>query len=72
MDISCSNIFPNILSWAREKKEKNKQMGLYQTKKLLHSKNTPQKTKKPKPKPKTKNYQQNENTTYWMGEHSNQ
>ena len=35
--ISCSNIFANIAPWERKRKEKKKQMGLYETKKLLHS-----------------------------------
>ena len=38
----------------RETKEKNKQMGLHQTKKCLHSKG---------------NHQQNEKTAHWMGDH---
>ena len=37
----------------KENKSKNKQMVLHQTEKLLHSKG---------------NHQQNEKTTYWMGE----
>ena len=36
--ISHSNIFSDISPQARETTEKNKQMGLHQTKKLLHSK----------------------------------
>ena len=38
-DISCSNgfFFANISPRARKIKEENKQMGLHQTKKLLHS-----------------------------------
>ena len=35
--ISHSSIFADISSWTREIKEKNKQMGLHQIKKLLHS-----------------------------------
>ena len=31
------DIFADISSWTREIKEKNKQMGLHQIKKLLHS-----------------------------------
>ena len=38
LDISRSNIFFNISPQARETKEKDKQMGLNQTKKFLHSK----------------------------------
>ena len=45
-----SNIFADIPPWAR----KNKQMGLHQTKKLLHNKG---------------NQQQNEKVTHCMGEH---
>ena len=49
MAIFFSDIFP----WGRETKEKNKQMELHQTKKVLHSKGN-----------KT-----NEKTTNWTGEH---
>ena len=38
LDISLSKFFPDILPWAKETKEKNKQMGIHQTKKFLHSK----------------------------------
>ena len=37
-DIAHSNILFDISPQARKTKEKNKQMGLYQTKKILHSK----------------------------------
>ena len=36
-DIPCSNIFTDMSPRARDIKEKNKQMGLHQNKKLLHS-----------------------------------
>ena len=39
-DVLCSNIFADISPKAREIKEKNKQMGLHQTKELLHGKET--------------------------------
>ena len=46
-DIGLSNIFSSTMSdQARETKEKNKQMRLYQTKKLLHSKGSHQQNKK--------------------------
>ena len=48
-DIAHSNFLPDISPQAKETKEKKKQMGLHQTKKVLHSK---------------RNYQQNEKTTY--------
>ena len=48
-DIALSNILSDMSSRARETKEKNKQMGLHQTKKFLHRK---------------ENHQQNEKTTY--------
>ena len=51
-DISLSNIFSDIFSWGRGTKEKNKQIGLPQTKKFLHNKG---------------NHQQNEKTTCGMG-----
>ena len=52
LDISLSNISLSVSS-GKGNKSKNKQMGLHQTKKLLHSEG---------------NYQQNEKTTYWMEE----
>ena len=49
-DIPCSNIFTAIyISEGKGGKEKNKQMGLCQTKKLLHNK---------------RNHQQNEDATH--------
>ena len=54
-DISCSNIFANISPRSRKTKEKNKQMGLHQTMKFLHSK---------------RNDQQNKKKTHCMGEHT--
>ena len=48
LDIACSNFLSDIFFQARGKKEKNKQMGLHQTKMVLHSKG---------------NHQQNEKTT---------
>ena len=53
-DIACSNFLLDISPQARETKEKNKQMGLQQTKKILHSKGK---------------HQQNKKTTYRMGRH---
>ena len=53
-DIAHSSIFTDMSPKTRETKEKNKQMGLHQTEKLLHSKG---------------NHQQNKKTTYGMGEH---
>ena len=53
-DISHSNIFFYYIFLGKGNKRKNKQMGLYQTKKFLHSKG---------------NHQQNEKTTHWMGDH---
>ena len=53
-DIAHSNILSDISLKARETKEKNEQMGLHQTKKLLHSKGK---------------HQQTEKTTRRMGEH---
>ena len=38
LDIAHSNILFDISPQARKTKEKNKQMGLHQTKKILHSK----------------------------------
>ena len=39
LDTSYSNFFfSNISLWAKERREKNKQMGIHQTKKILHSK----------------------------------
>ena len=35
-DILCSNIFANVSPRAREIKERNKQMGFHQIKKVLH------------------------------------
>ena len=56
-DIPCSNMFSDVSPWAREIKLKNKQMGLYQTKEHLRSK---------------ENHQQNKKTTHRMGEHIHQ
>ena len=57
-DIACSNLlFPDISPQARETEGKNKQMGLHQTKKFLHSKG---------------NHQQNKKTIHGMGEHIHQ
>ena len=56
-DIAHSNILSDISPQASETKGKNKQMGLHQTKKFLHSKG---------------NHQQNKNTTHRMGEHIHQ
>ena len=53
-DIAHSNILSDISPQARETKEKNKQMGLHQTKMFLQSKGK---------------YQQNKKTTHRMGEH---
>ena len=53
-DIAHSNILSDISPQARETKEKYKQMGLHQTKKVLHSKG---------------NHQQNKKTTHRMGEY---
>ena len=53
-DIAHGNILSDISPQAKETKEKNKQMGLHQTKKFLHSK---------------ENYQQNKKTTHRLGEH---
>ena len=47
-------MFSDVSPWAREIKLKNKQMGLYQTKEHLRSK---------------ENHQQNKKTTHRMGEH---
>ena len=44
-NISHINIFFDIPPQARETKEKNKQMGLHQTKKFLHSEGNQQKQK---------------------------
>ena len=52
--IAHTNILSDISPQARKVKEKNKQMGLHQTKKCLHSKG---------------NHQQNKKTTHRMGEH---
>ena len=46
VDIARSNIFSDISLQASETKEKNKQVGLHQTKKLLHSKGNYQQNKK--------------------------
>ena len=54
LDIAHSNILSDMTPQARETKEKNKQMGLHQSKTFLHSKG---------------NHQQNKNTTRRMGEH---
>ena len=48
-----SDVFMNLTRKARGNKSKNKQVGLNQTKKLMHSEG---------------NHQQNENRTYQMGE----
>ena len=53
-DIIHSNFLLGISFQARETKEKNQQMGLHETKKILHSKG---------------NHQQNKKTTHRMGEH---
>ena len=45
-NISLSDIFSNIPPWARETKEKNKQMELHQTKKFLHNKGKHQQNEK--------------------------
>ena len=52
-DISLSNTFFWYVSSGKGNKNKNKQMGLYQTEKVLHTEG---------------NYQQNKKTIYWMGE----
>ena len=49
MDVACSNFLADISPQARETKEKNKQMGLHQTKKFLHSKGKHQQNKKNNP-----------------------
>ena len=55
LDISHSNIFANVSPRPRKKDQrKNKQMGLYQIKKLLHSQRNPH---------------QNKKGTNYMGEH---
>ena len=46
LDIACSNFLLDISPQARETKEKNKQMGLHQTKKFLHSKENHQQKEK--------------------------
>ena len=46
LDIACSNFLLDISPQARETKEKNKQMGLHQTKKFLHSKGSHRQNKK--------------------------
>ena len=38
LDIACRNFSSEISPQAKETKEKNKQMGLHQTKNILHSK----------------------------------
>ena len=53
LDISLSNDYFGSDSKSKGNKSKNKQVGLHQTKMLLHSKG---------------NHQQNEKATYWMGE----
>ena len=45
-NITNSDFFLNISPQARKTKEKNKQMGLHQTKKFLHSKGNHQQNKK--------------------------
>ena len=49
-DMGLSNTFCGYVSSGKGKKSKNKQMGLHQTKKLLHSEG---------------NYQQNKKATIW-------
>ena len=56
-DIAHSNILSDMSPEARETKGKNKQIGLLQTTKFLHSKG---------------NHQQNKKTTHGMAEHSHQ
>jgi len=51
-DINISNSFW-ICLWGKGDRRKNKQIGLYQIKKLLHGE---------------ENYQQNEKAVYWMEE----
>ena len=46
MDIACSNILSDVSPEARETKEKNKQIGLYQTKNFCTAKETINKIKK--------------------------
>ena len=57
LGITCRNFLLDISPQAKETNEKNKQMGLHQTKKFLHSKG---------------NHQQNKKTTHGMGEHIHQ
>ena len=57
LDTACNNILSGIFSQVRETKEKNKQMGLHETKRFLHSKG---------------NHQQNKKTTHRMQEHISQ
>ena len=45
-DVSVSNIFFGYVSSSKGNRSKNKQMGLYQTKKLLQSKGNQQQNKK--------------------------
>ena len=45
-DIGLNNIFLHMSSQARTLKEKNKQMGLHQAKKFLHSKGNDQQHEK--------------------------
>ena len=46
LDIARSSIFSDISPQSRELKEKNKQMGLHQNKKVLHSKGEHQQNKR--------------------------
>ena len=52
-DIAFNDIFFGYVSLGKGSQTKNKQMGLHQTKRLLHSEG---------------NHQQNEKTADWMGE----
>lgn len=52
-DMNLSNIFLDLSPQARKRKTKTKQMGLYQTTKLMHSE---------------RNHQQNKKTAYQIGE----
>ena len=56
-DIACSNYLSNISPQQGKQKKKNKQMGLHQTKKVLHSKG---------------NHQQNKKTMHRRGKHIHQ
>ena len=48
MEIDCSNIFSNISPKAKETKDKNKQMGLHQTKKFFAQQSKPSTKQKDK------------------------